>query len=400
MANADLMAAVEGRETAALRHHYRPIPSSPPTSRARRPPFPDRAKPATSVRVKIAVTGAAGFVGAALCQRLVASGQQVHALVRPGSRPAARSALEATVMEADLADPNSLHDAFAGCDVVMHCAGESARHAAPEVLSWLNVAGTENAIAAARHARVARFVHLSCADVSLVNRDRVHWKETAVLGQAPLGAYARTKLLAEELALQASDRKLAVVALRPAYLWGPAEHTNLPELCRQARLGSVQLFGRGDNLLSTAHIDNVVAALIAAATSERVVAKALHVADPDFQTAREFFTQLCGALGLPAPRGGVYALAYARAWLRMRRQQPGPWPDDVARVGRGGMLDCLRALTELELTPPISVADGMAALATWAHAAGGPSAIEALARKPAGHDELARWQRLADSAAA
>jgi nucleoside-diphosphate-sugar epimerase len=354
--------------------------------------------------MKIAVTGALGYVGSALCRRLSERGEQVCALVRPGGDAAALaaqstlSALGVELREADLADPNTLAEGAEGCDAMVHCAGESVRHAPPAVLSWLNVAGTENALAGARHAGVRRFVHLSCADVSLVNRDRVHWKEDAVLGQAPLGAYARNKLLAEELALQKSDARMSVVAIRPAYLWGPGEHTNLPELCRQARQGGVRLCGGGQNLLSAAYIDNVVSVLVAAARSDRVTGQALHVADPDFLNAGEFFGQLCKALGLPPPKSGLYALEYALAFVRQRRRAPGMWCDDVARVGRGGLLDCLRALTLLEPEPAVSVERGMATVASWAQTAGGPKAIEALARKPAGPEEVARCERLAAGA--
>ena len=193
--------------------------------------------------MRVAVTGALGYVGGALCRRLLQRGDGVRALVRPGREGKDSQELRALGAEpraGDLADPNTIADAAEGCEALVHCGGESVRHASPAALSWLNVAGTENALAGARHAGVKRFVHLSCADVSLLNRDRVHWKETAVLGQAPLGAYARNKLLAEELALHASDARMSVVAIRPAYLWGPGERTNLPELCRQARSGAVR----------------------------------------------------------------------------------------------------------------------------------------------------------------
>jgi nucleoside-diphosphate-sugar epimerase len=348
--------------------------------------------------MKVAITGALGYVGAALCKRLCERGESVVALVRPGSDGGALTGLGAEVRDADLADPNMLAEGAEGCEALVHCAGESVRHASPAALSWLNVAGTENALAGARHAGVRRFVHLSCADVSLVNRDRVHWREDAVLGQSPLGAYARSKLLSEELALQKSDARMSVVAIRPAYLWGPGERTNLPELCRQARQGGVKLYGSGQNLFSSAYVDNVVTMLVAAARSERVAGQALHVADPDFLNAGEFFGQLCRALGLPPPRRGVYAAEYALSFLRQRGRGEGPWCDDVARVGRGGMLDCLRSLTLLEAEPLIGVEQGMAAVARWAKGVSGPAAIEALARAPAGPDEIARCERVATGA--
>jgi nucleoside-diphosphate-sugar epimerase len=348
--------------------------------------------------VRALVTGATGFVGAALCRALRAQGREVVALIGP-HHPAPAELLASGVLAqpGDLADPNALRAAAEGCDALFHCAGESALHASREALAWINVAGTENVLRAARHAGVARVVMLSCADVSLVDRDRVHWKEQAVLGQAPLGAHARSKLLAEELALQASDRAMAVVALRPAWLWGAGDHTNLPALCSEAAHGGVRLFGRGDTLFSTAHVDNVVAALIAAASAPEAGGQAFHVADPDFLTAREFFAKLCAAIGLPAPRASLYVASYAAAWLRRARGHEGAWPEDVARRGRACLLDCLRATRILDYRPPVTVDQGMTTLAAWSQSLGGPATIAKLARPPASSEDIARHRRLADN---
>ncbi len=341
------------------------------------------------------VTGATGFVGGALCQRLSELGVTLHALVRAGSPRQELESTRAVLHEGDLADPNTIADAAEGCELLFHCASESALHAPPAALSWINVAGTENAIAAARHAGVRRVVLLSCADVSLLNRDRLHWKEAAVLGQEPLGALARSKLLAEELALQASDARLCVTALRPAFLWGPAERHNLPALCAEGLGGGVRLFGSGDALFATTHVDNLVEALLAAARAPEAGGRAFHVADGEVLTAREFFAKLSEALGLPRPRRGLYAFAYAAAWLRRGLQREGAWPEDVARRGRACLLDCLQAVQSFDYQPRVSIEQGMAELARWGQAAGGAAAIARLARPPAGHEEIARHQRLA-----
>jgi nucleoside-diphosphate-sugar epimerase len=302
-------------------------------------------------------------------------------------------------MEADMADPNAIAAAIAGVEVVFHCATESSWHAAPDALGWINVAGTENVVNAARHVGARRLVQLSCADVSLADRDRVHWKETAPLGRQPLGALARSLLLAEELALQASDQRLSVIALRPAWLWGPGERRNLPELAREAQGGGIALCSTGEHLFSSAHIDNVVDALIAAGDSRAGSGLAVHVADPDFQTAAEFFGGLSRALGWPAPRRGIYRAAYALAWLRRMRNAPGLWPEQVARRGRGSMLDCLQAVTVLDARPQRTVEEGLRALTSWASQLGGTAAIASMARVPPNGDEIARHARIADDLA-
>jgi nucleoside-diphosphate-sugar epimerase len=348
--------------------------------------------------VQALVTGATGFVGGALTRKLLADGHAVRALRGPHT-PADPQLAErgAQVLQADLGDPNAIADAARDCELVFHCAGESSPRAAPDALAWINVAGTENVISAARHAGVARVVMLSCADASLVDRDRVHWKEDAVLGRAPLGAYARSKLLAEELALQASDRSLCVTALRPAFLWGPGDRTNLPALCREARSGGVRLYGRGEHLFSAAYIDNVVAALLLAARADGVAGQAFHVADAEFLTAREFFTKLCSAAGLPPPRSGLYALAYGAALLNRALARDAPLPEEIARRGRASLLDCLRAVSVLDYKAPVSLEAGLEALSGWAKQVGGPTAIERLARPPATPADAARSRALAES---
>ncbi|MFI5308996.1 MAG: NAD-dependent epimerase/dehydratase family protein [Polyangiales bacterium] len=345
--------------------------------------------------VRVLVTGATGFVGGALAHRLRALGHELHALARASSDAQPLHAISAIVHAGDIGDPNTVTEAAAGCEVVYHCAGVSALHAAPTALSWINVAGTENVIAAARHAGVERVVLLSCADVSLCNRDRLHWKEDAVLGHAPLGTFARSKLLAEELALHASDAALCVTALRPAFLWGPGDRTNLPGLCAEGLRGGVRLHGGGDNLFATTYVDNLVEAMIAAATAPGVGGSAFHVADADMLTAREFFEQLSAAVGLPAPRAEPYSLAYARAWLRRAQHRDGAWPEDVARRGRACLLDCLRAIRTLGYAPVASVEQGMQALAAWAKRAGGPQALAGLGRRPASERDAAHHERLA-----
>jgi 2-alkyl-3-oxoalkanoate reductase len=351
------------------------------------------------------VTGGSGFVGNALVRALRERGHETHVLVRPGKSTGstapgagagdALAALGAVPFSGDIGDPNAIAQAARGCDVLFHCAGESALHAPQAALSWINVAGTENAINAARHAGVTRVVVLSCADVSLINGDRVHWKENAALAQAPLGAWARTKLLSEELALQASDAALSVTALRPAWLWGPGDHTNAPALCAEARRGGMRLFGNGQNLFSSTYIDNLVDAMIAAASADGVGGHAFHVADPDFLTASEFFGKLCTALALPPPRTGNYALSYAAAVARKQLGGDGAWPEDVARRARGSLLDCMRAINAFAYAPRINVEQGMTALAAWARASGGPEAIAKLARTPASTADVAHHERLA-----
>ena len=339
------------------------------------------------------VTGATGFAGKALVLRLLSDGFSVHALVRNPDRARELESRGASLFTGSIIDPNEIFRAAAGCELLFHCAGESSLRSAPRVYQWINVAGTENIIQAARQAGCKRVIHLSCADVSLINQDRIHWNENRVLTEQPLGQFARSRLLAEELALSSSRNSTEITAVRAAWTWGPGDLSMLPGLCREAGKGGVRLFGSGQNLVATLYIDNLLHALLLAAESPAAASHAYYVTDGEFLDANEFIGMLCQSLGLGPPRRGIYALAYAAAWIRERLALLGPWPAEVARRGRSSLFDIGCAVKDLNYEPKVTVAEGMKRLAEWVAQAGGPAAIARTARVPTSLESVEREAR-------
>ena len=111
----------------------------------------------------------------------------------------------------------------------------------------------------------------------------------------------------------------------------------------------------------------------------------------------EFLSQLCRAAGLSAPARGVYALAYAQAWLRELLRMPGLSRADVVRRGRSALFDNLGATRDLEYEPRVNIADGMAALTQWVSQLGGPDALARFERSSASASEVDALIRLADA---
>lgn len=333
--------------------------------------------------MKALVTGATGFVGRALTLRLLEEGFQVHALVRDRERAGDLEEAGAELFLGSLCDPNQIALAAGSCELLFHCAGESSLRADPRVFEWINVAGTENVINAARHAGCNRVVHLSCADTTLINQDRLHWKEDRVFIEQPLGRCARSKRLAEELALTSSGTATEVTVIRSAWTWGPGERTMLPGLCQEAARGRVRLFGNGENLVATLYIDNLLDALLSAAKAPDAACNAYYITDGEYLDANEFIGMLCQSLGLGPPKKGFFPLAYGLAWVRERLALPGPWTADVARRARSSLFDIARAVKDLDYEPRVSVEEGMRRLKAWAEQVGGPPAIARMAREPA-----------------
>jgi nucleoside-diphosphate-sugar epimerase len=333
--------------------------------------------------VRFLVTGATGFVGRAVARRLLGEGETLHVLARdPGDAESLREK-GARVFAGSVADPNEVADAARGVDVVIHAAAVASHRAATRALTWVNVAGTENVIAAARHVGAARLVFISCADVTLHNLDRVHWNEDKGLTGRPLDAHAESKLLAEELVLASARDGFEATALRPAILWGPGDTTTLPELCRQAQRRGLRLVGQGRNLVSTTYIEHLVDAVLVAAEVSAANARSYLVTDGEFLDAREFLDGLASAAGLPVPRPGPsFPVAYAMAVARQVFRLAGPRPTDVVRWGRSTHFDTQRLRTDLELEPRFTMDEGYRALARWVEEVGGPHEVARMGRLP------------------
>ncbi len=201
--------------------------------------------------MKTLVTGATGFIGRHLCRHLIAAGHHVRVLVRP-STPARRLDRlgEVETITGDVTVPQTLPDAVAGVDAVVHLAGVTSA-ARASTYDRVNAQGTARLAEACLKRRLSRFVFVS----SLAAQGPSQPSEPHVRpgGEEPVNAYGRSKLAAEA-ALSAVADDLPVTILRPAMTYGPYD----PELAAWARLAQRRLLPVVDGLeLSFIHVDDL-----------------------------------------------------------------------------------------------------------------------------------------------
>src|SRR5437660_1088730 len=112
--------------------------------------------------MKIAITGATGFIGRHTARALVAAGHETVLIARGHDRrdPAIRSLVHSTFVSADLPDPAPLARAFDGCHAIAHCAGIN-RETAAQTYQRVHVEGTAHVIEAAHRAGVPRLLLIS-----------------------------------------------------------------------------------------------------------------------------------------------------------------------------------------------------------------------------------------------
>ncbi len=202
------------------------------------------------------VTGASGFIGGKLSERLLADGRKVRVLSR---RPLPElEARGAEVILGDLHDEHALQRGCQSADTVFHVAGRVGVWGPPDDFFRVNVEGTRNVIAACRNAKVPRLVYTSSPSVVYNGGDLAGLDESAPLCTAAPCAYPTSKAAAERLVLEANDRALATVALRPHLVWGPGDKNVVPRIMTLARAGKLKIVGTGRNQVDITHISNVV----------------------------------------------------------------------------------------------------------------------------------------------
>jgi nucleoside-diphosphate-sugar epimerase len=197
------------------------------------------------MRGTVAITGATGFLGAALVKAVSDDGWRVRILARRMPQAALQPAHQIEVTLGDLDDAASLRRLCAGADTIVHCAGV-VKALNPADFMTVNAGGTERVLqAAASAAPSARLVHIS----SLAARE------------PQLSPYAASKAAAETK-VQALAGNRDWICLRPPAIYGPGDLEILP-LFKAAKLGFVTYPAAPEARVSLLHVADVAAAVAA-----------------------------------------------------------------------------------------------------------------------------------------
>jgi dihydroflavonol-4-reductase len=211
--------------------------------------------------MKALVTGATGFVGAAVARALNSAGWQVRVLVRGGSDRSNLKSLAVEVAEGDLTDSISLERALEGCAGLFHVAADYRLGARdPAQLYRTNVEGTRNILNAARAAGVARIVYTSSvATIGIPSDGSPGEERTPAALNNMIGHYKRSKYLAEEVARDAARAGMGVVIVNPSTPVGPGDIKPTPtgQLVLDAARGRMPAYV--DTGLNIVHVDDVAA---------------------------------------------------------------------------------------------------------------------------------------------
>jgi 2-alkyl-3-oxoalkanoate reductase len=322
--------------------------------------------------VRVLVTGARGLLGSATARALAARGDDVTVLQRNPS------GLDLPEVLADLADVAALRRAVDGHDAVVHLAARVGVVGTEREFVAANVEGTANLLAEARDASVRRFVHVSTPSVAHGGEPLVGAPAGPADPTRAHGHYARTKAVAEQLALAADAEAHgpAVVAIRPHLVWGPGDEQLVGRIVARARAGRLALVDAGTALIDTTYLDNAVDALVAAldrADEPGVRGRAFVVSNGQPRTVHELLTRICRAAGVPGPRARVpLPVAWAggaaaeRVWERTGRTDDPPMTSFLAeQLATAHWFDQREARRALAWRPTVTLEEGFERLAAW-----------------------------------
>ncbi len=206
------------------------------------------------------VTGANGFVGAAVVRALIERGEAVRALVRAGSDTLNLDGLPVEIFRGDIRDQGSMREACAGCTTVFHVAADYRLWVPDEQSMYAtNVAGSVNVLESAAASGVERMVYTSSVAVLGISPDkRPADEDTPVSVEDMIGHYKRSKFLAEQaVRKRATELGFPVVAVNPSTPIGPGDLRPTPtgRIIVDAARGKMPAYV--DTGLNVVHVDDV-----------------------------------------------------------------------------------------------------------------------------------------------
>lgn len=278
--------------------------------------------------MRVLVTGATSLLGGVVARRLLERGDNVRTFQR---RP---TMLDVDERLGSVEDRSAVTAAAEGTDAIVHLAARVGVTGRWPDFETTNVGGTANVVAAARAVGVRRLVYVSSPSVAHTGTSLVGAGAAPADPDAVRGHYARSKALAERLALAADGPGLAVTAIRPHLVWGPGDTQLVGRIVDRARTGRLAVVGSGAALVDTTYVDNAAAALVAAIDrAPDLGGEAFVVSNGQPRPIAELVIRIAACAGLPPPTMRV--------------------PTVAARIG-GRLLERWWDLTGREDDPPMT----------------------------------------------
>ncbi len=303
------------------------------------------------------VTGASGFVGAAVVRALLARGERVRVLMRPTSDRRNIDGLDVEIVEGDLMAPESLIPAVADCDGVFHVAADYRLWTPdPDAMIRANVEGSRAIVAAAHAAGAKRIVYTSSVavlgNVPGGNAD----EETPVDYADMIGVYKQSKFRAEEAVYrEIAETGAPVVIVNPSTPVGPRDVKPTPTGRMIVEAASGRMPAYVDTGLNVVHVDDVAAGHLLAHDKGEVGRR--YLLGGENMSLKNILVEIATLTGRRPPKVRLPhdlimpIAAMAEVWARLTGREPFATVDGVRMAKKRMYFSSGRARRELGYTP-------------------------------------------------
>jgi len=322
--------------------------------------------------MKNLVTGATGFIGSFIAERLAKDREEVIALVRRTSNTAFLNSIGVRLAYGDINDFNSLKNVMKGVDRVFHSAAIADEWISAEEAYRVNVEGTKNLLECARQEGVKRFIFVSSLAVLGMKN---HYKTGPDAPYQKSGdSYIDTKIDSEALALDyCRDFGLPVTVVRPGFVFGPRDKKLIPRIVERLRTKSFAFIGSGKNRINAVYVENLTDAIIAAAKNENSIGRTYTVTNDSGLSLEEFIFDIADTWQLARPKRHVpkpvaSGLCYLLgAWARATKSKKPPYITK-ARIKFLSLnldFDISKTKEELGYSPHVNIEEGLRRTREW-----------------------------------
>jgi nucleoside-diphosphate-sugar epimerase len=317
----------------------------------------------------ILVTGATGFIGGRLVERLLRDGCAVRVLVLPGEAVDARWEHALEIVRGDIADADAVQRAVQGTRLVYHLAAVVGDWADWRVYERVTVEGTRHIYAAA----LAQGAHVVLASSGVVYG---HHLVDQVCGEEqpfgkPQGNYSRAKQQQEHDGQVYAARGLKRTMIRPGNVIGAGCRPWVRDLVREIRRKTPALIDGGKGNAGLIHVDNLVDLFMRAA-SPNAIGCAYNACDDWDVTWAQYMTDIAEVIGMETPASIARPLAVIAAhggealWRLMSNTSRPPLTREALNlVGANIRMPATRARTELGWQPIVTYAQAMAEIGDY-----------------------------------
>ncbi|MEE9422715.1 MAG: NAD-dependent epimerase/dehydratase family protein [Gammaproteobacteria bacterium] len=325
--------------------------------------------------MKVAITGASGFLGKSLALWLSGKGHELYLHARSDTKAESIKNLAKKLVICDITDTKGIGELVADADIVIHTVSNfRSASGPPESYKKINLNGTSNAFESARKAGVRRFIHISTIGVF---GDIKECPASETTEYNPGDNYQRTKLEAELYCREQANKgiEMELVVIRPCSMYGPGDMRML-KMFRMLKKSRFFVVGACDANFHAVYIDDVLSGIYLAMTKDGIDQEVFILGGKKYVSLKQYITTAAHAVDskypwIKIPFWPLYMFSAVVEFACVPFNiEPPIFRRRVKFYRNNRAFDISKARDKLGYSPSVSLEDGMDKTVEWYHSEG------------------------------